>query len=153
MFVNAVKPEIRWDVLGPVELRSSGEVVDLGGVRSRALFAALVLKEGRAASRAELIDLIWGERPPDTAANQLQIAVHRVRTALTSAGLDAHRVLRREGTGYVLDPPPEVGCRAQSANTGPPSPARGMTNAYFRLCSLLPQRRPAEGAACPPTPP
>ncbi|GIG69002.1 AfsR/SARP family transcriptional regulator [Phytomonospora endophytica] len=93
----------RLRVLGPVELLVDGRDVDLGGLRSRALVTALALTPGDVASTDRLIDLVWGAEPPKTAANQLQIAVHRVRTALTEAGLDAHATLRREGGGYVLD--------------------------------------------------
>ncbi|HEY1179538.1 MAG TPA: BTAD domain-containing putative transcriptional regulator, partial [Phytomonospora sp.] len=90
-------------VLGPVELSAGAGPVDLGGVRSRALITALALTPGDVAPADRLIALVWGAEPPKTAPNQLQIAVHRVRTALTEAGLDAHGTLRREGGGYVLD--------------------------------------------------
>ena len=90
-------------VLGPVELLVGERPVDLGGVRSRALITALALWPGEVVPSERLIALVWGEERPRTVANQLQIAVHRVRTALADSGQDAHRILRREAGGYLLD--------------------------------------------------
>lgn len=90
-------------VLGPVELLVGDHPVGLGGVRSRALVAALAVRAGEVVSTERLIDLVWGEDPPKTVANQLQIAVHQVRQAITAAGVDAHRTLRTDAGGYTLD--------------------------------------------------
>ncbi|GLZ80025.1 regulatory protein AfsR [Actinorhabdospora filicis] len=90
----------RVHLLGPVALTHDDIPADLGGSRSRAVFAVLALHAGRAVQRHELIDAVWGADAPKTAANQLQIAVHRVRAALGEAG---HRLLRLEPGGYVLD--------------------------------------------------
>jgi DNA-binding SARP family transcriptional activator len=47
-------------------------------------------------SRDRLIDALWGERPPATAANALQVQVHALRRRL-----GAERIVR-EAPGYRL---------------------------------------------------
>ncbi|GLZ80027.1 SARP family transcriptional regulator [Actinorhabdospora filicis] len=87
-------------VLGPAVLLAHGAPVDLGGTRPRAVFAALAERAGTPVPATDLIAHVWGQDPPRTVANQLQIAVHRVRAAL---GADGHRLLRLEPGGYVLE--------------------------------------------------
>ncbi len=74
--------ELRFSVLGPVTVLRDGVDIDLGPVKQRALLAALLLRRGRVASRAGLVDAVWGEEPPASAANALQVYVHGLRRAL-----------------------------------------------------------------------
>ena len=87
--------ELRFSVLGPVTVLRDGVDIDLGPVKQRALLAALLLRRGRVASRAGLVDAVWGEQPPASAANALQVYVHGLRRAL---GTTASRRWR-PGTG------------------------------------------------------
>jgi len=54
-------------VLGPVEVIEAGRSLPLGGPKPRALLAHLLLAAGRAVSREELVDELWGDAPPPTA--------------------------------------------------------------------------------------
>jgi predicted ATPase/DNA-binding SARP family transcriptional activator len=83
-------------LLGPVEVEQDGHVVAVGGRRQRALLAHLLLHANTVVPRDRLIDALWGERPPDTAANALQVAVHGLRKLL-----GADRIVTR-GSGYLL---------------------------------------------------
>jgi predicted ATPase/DNA-binding SARP family transcriptional activator len=87
-------------VLGPLEVSAGGAPLPLGGPRQRALLAVLLLNGGRVVSRDRIVDAIWGENPPATATNAVQVAVHELRKLL---GTD--RVLT-QGTGYrvVVEP-------------------------------------------------
>ncbi len=87
-------------ILGPVEARSDSGPVDLGRPKQRALLAALLLRAGAAIPRDVLVDALWGERPPASAVQSLQVYVHGLRKAL-----GAERIETR-GTSYrvVLDP-------------------------------------------------
>jgi DNA-binding SARP family transcriptional activator len=76
---------VRIGVLGPVELVAGGPA-RLGGVKERCLLAALTVRCGEAVSAAALVDALWGDRPPRTAAKTLQNYVLRVRRALGSTG-------------------------------------------------------------------
>ncbi|MFL5780460.1 MAG: ATP-binding protein [Thermoleophilaceae bacterium] len=83
-------------ILGPLEVAVDGGVVPLGGGKQRALLAVLLLHANEVLSSDRLIDSLWGERPPDTAAKALQVHVSQLRKAL---GPD---VLRTQPPGYVL---------------------------------------------------
>lgn len=69
-------------ILGWLEVRGDGAPVAVGGARLRALLARLALDAGHAVSTGALIDALWGEEPPDGAANALQSLVSRLRRAL-----------------------------------------------------------------------
>ncbi|GLZ80802.1 SARP family transcriptional regulator [Actinorhabdospora filicis] len=90
-------------VLGSPEVAVDDDVRPIKGARTRALYAALVLNAGKVLPAADLIATVWGADAPKTAANQLQIAVHRLRGVLTEAGLDGALITREPG--YILLPP------------------------------------------------
>ena len=83
-------------ILGPLEVVDQERRVVLGGPKQRALLAILLLCRGEAVSSDRLIDQLWGERPPATAAKTLQGYVSHLRKAL---GDD---VLFTRGGGYEL---------------------------------------------------
>ncbi len=74
---------MRFGVLGAVAAwGEDGTQVAVGGPRSRTLLALLALEAGRFVPAERLIDGMYGEYPPDGAANALQSQVSRLRTAL-----------------------------------------------------------------------
>jgi predicted ATPase/DNA-binding SARP family transcriptional activator len=74
---------MRFGVLGAVAAwQPDGTQVAVGGPRSRTLLALLALEAGRFVPAERLIDGMYGEYPPDGAANALQSQVSRLRTAL-----------------------------------------------------------------------
>ena len=74
---------MRIGVLGATAAwRPDGAPVAVGGPRSRALLALLALDAGRFVSAERLIDGMYGEAPPEGAANALQSQVSRLRSAL-----------------------------------------------------------------------
>ncbi len=87
-------------VLGPLQVLRDGEPVPLAGRRERALLAQFLLRANEVVSRERLVDGLWGEDPPETAANALQVAVHGLRKAL-----GRERIATR-GNGYVLNVAP-----------------------------------------------
>ncbi|HEX4759728.1 MAG TPA: helix-turn-helix domain-containing protein, partial [Thermoleophilaceae bacterium] len=60
----------------------------LGGPRQKALLAILLLHHGEVVSSDRLIDELWGERPPATAAKTLQGYVSHLRKALGNGLLE-----------------------------------------------------------------
>ncbi len=83
-------------ILGPFEAVHDGESLPLGGARQRALLAVLVLHRREVLSTDRLIDELWGERPPATAAKIVQGYVWHLRRALGEG------VIVTRGRGYVL---------------------------------------------------
>jgi YVTN family beta-propeller protein len=83
-------------VLGPLEVAVNGGPLPLGGRKQRLLLADLLLARGAVVSRDKLIDGLWGERPPASAAESLDTYVYRLRRTV---GHD--RLLRAPG-GYRL---------------------------------------------------
>jgi DNA-binding SARP family transcriptional activator len=83
-------------VLGPLHVFDGAREVPIGGARERTLLAALAVRPGDALSADQLVDALWRERPPRSAAKQLQNHVLRVRKAL---GTDA---IRTAQAGYAL---------------------------------------------------
>ena len=91
-------------ILGPLEVVEDGRILDLGGPKQRALLAALLLRANEVVSQDALIDDLWGESPPTTAAKTLQAYVSRLRKALAGPDDEARTAARLEthGHGYVL---------------------------------------------------
>src|SRR5215471_11389923 len=83
-------------VLGPLEVRDGDGPIPLGGAKQRALLAMLLLHPNEVVSRDRLIDGLWGEQPPTTAARSLDSHVSRLR-----ALLGPNRIERR-APGYLL---------------------------------------------------
>jgi predicted ATPase/DNA-binding SARP family transcriptional activator len=70
-------------ILGPIEATADGgRALDLGGPKPRALLAHLLLGAGRPISRDALVDELWGERPPPTARDSLNVHAGLLRRAL-----------------------------------------------------------------------
>jgi DNA-binding SARP family transcriptional activator len=66
----------------------------LPGRQGRLLFAYLVLNRDRDCGRAELIDLLWPERPPAAAETALSALLSKLRRALGEGVLAGRSELR-----------------------------------------------------------
>ncbi len=95
---------IEFRLLGPLEVWRGGQQLPVGGAKPRAVLAILLLHAGRVVSTDELIDALWGERPPASAANALQAHVSALRRTLEphrgTSGAD--RLLITRAPGYLL---------------------------------------------------
>jgi predicted ATPase/DNA-binding SARP family transcriptional activator len=87
---------VRFGTLGPLEVTVDGRQVSLGGRRQRALLALLLLHANTVVSRHRLIDGVWGEEPPPSASESLDVYLYRLRKLI---GPDR---LRRQAGGYIL---------------------------------------------------
>jgi DNA-binding SARP family transcriptional activator len=92
----------RIGILGPVELRGP---VHLGGAMERCLLAALAVHCGEAVSAASLVDALWDDDPPRTAAKTLQNYILHVRRAM--AGVEGLTIVTQP-SGYCLRAAPET---------------------------------------------
>lgn len=92
---------MRFQILGPCEAYQDGSPLPLGGVKQRALLAALLLDAGRVVSADRLIDDLWGEEAPFQARHNLQELVSQLRRTLRTAGTGEYIVTR--ASGYVIE--------------------------------------------------
>src|SRR5262249_24394597 len=83
-------------ILGPLLVSDHGKALAVAGT-PRALLALLLLERGKALGRERLIDGLWGDEPPETAAKAVQVFAARLRKALP--GLP----LATRGAAYVLE--------------------------------------------------
>lgn len=70
---------LEFHILGPLEVVDGEEVLHLGGQKQRALLALLLLDPNRVVSTDRIVDALWGEQPPRTAATSLQNFVSQLR--------------------------------------------------------------------------
>jgi DNA-binding SARP family transcriptional activator len=85
---------LEFRILGPFEVLDDERPIRLGGPQQRALLAILLVHRGKAVSSDRLIDELWGERPPATAAKTVQGYVSHLRKALGDG------LLETRGGGY-----------------------------------------------------
>ena len=83
-------------ILGRLEVLEHGQPLALGGAKQRAVLAILLLHRREAVSVDRLVDELWGERPPPTAAQTIRVYVSRLRKTL------GDRVVETQGRGYLL---------------------------------------------------
>ena len=73
---------LEFRILGPLEVREDDVPLQLGGQKQRALLALLLLEANRVVSTDRIVDALWGEQPPRTAATSLQNFVSQLRKLL-----------------------------------------------------------------------
>ena len=81
-------------ILGPVEALVDRRPATLGAPKQRALLALLLVNRRRVVPAEQLIDGLWGEEPPASALQSLQVYVHGLRRALGSERIET------TGRGY-----------------------------------------------------
>jgi DNA-binding SARP family transcriptional activator len=88
-------------VLGSLEVSDETGPLLLGGQKQRSVLALLLLEAPRPVPTDRLIDLLWGEQPPRTAATSLQNFISQLRKSLGPG------VLVTKSPGYALAIAPE----------------------------------------------
>ena len=89
-------------LLGRLEVADDGHPLPLGGLRCRAVLAVLSVAANRFVSVGRVIDEVWGERPPATAANVIQGHISDLRRTLGRDAIetrdDAYRLVAPSGS-------------------------------------------------------
>jgi len=88
-------------ILGPLEVLSDGQALDLGGAKQRALLAVLLLDANNVVSTDRLIAALWEDEPPETAPKAIQVYVSGLRKLLGKERLETRT------PGYVLAVAPD----------------------------------------------
>ncbi len=89
---------MRFGLLGPFEVRSGDEEIEIAAPKQRAVLALLLLHRGEPVSVDRLATELWGDEPPATATKTVQVYVAQLRKALGEG------VLLTQGRGYALKP-------------------------------------------------
>ena len=92
-------------VLGPLEVTAGGQSLQVGGARTRAVLAMLLVHVNQVVSADRLAEELWPDHPAARAAANLQVRLSELRKALRSAG-EADRLVTRP-PGYLLRAAPE----------------------------------------------
>src|SRR5215211_6524287 len=87
---------MQYRVLGSLEVLNGEGPVALQGTKQRALLTILLLSANQVVPRDRLVDNLWGDHPPETAVESVQVYVSRLRKVLPPESL----LLR--SSGYVL---------------------------------------------------
>ncbi|HEY3182790.1 MAG TPA: BTAD domain-containing putative transcriptional regulator [Gaiellaceae bacterium] len=98
-------------LLGPLQVLRDGRPVLLGGARQRAVLAVLVLHANEVVGTERLVDAVWGDEAPLTAAKIVHNNVSQLRKLLepdvASGGGGSYELLVRHRAGYELRIEPE----------------------------------------------
>jgi len=73
---------VKLGVLGPLQVRKGGAPVPIPGAKPRAILTMLGLRSGSVVPADTLIELLWGNEPPRTAAKALQTHISSLRRSL-----------------------------------------------------------------------
>ena len=90
------RQDMRFRILGPLDVEAEGRAVALGGAKPRAVLAVLLLHANEPVSAERLALALWGEDAPAGAVKTVQVHVSRLRKALADAD-----VLTSTGTAYT----------------------------------------------------
>jgi DNA-binding SARP family transcriptional activator/class 3 adenylate cyclase len=91
----------RFRLLGPLEVHGDEGPLALGGQKQKKVLAVLLLNAGRVVSTDQLVDAVWGNNAPKTAATSLQNFVSQLRKVVGAA------TLVTKPPGYVLRVEPD----------------------------------------------
>ena len=95
----ATRQDIEVHVLGPLAVEANGREVHVAGSQRRRLLALLASRPGRMVHVDAIVDALWGEDPPPSAAKTVQSHVVRLRRSLS--GIDGELIETVAG-GYRL---------------------------------------------------
>jgi DNA-binding SARP family transcriptional activator/class 3 adenylate cyclase len=91
---------VEFRILGPLEVVAGQRRLEVKPAKARTLLALLLLDPGRPVSADRLIDELWGDAPPSSAAVSLRVLVSRLRETLRCSG--ARDAIETRSPGYAL---------------------------------------------------
>lgn len=97
--------DVRFQLLGPVEVHRDGRPVPIRGPQPRCVLAMLLLSAGTTTSAERLVEALWGDDPPRDPGSVLKLHVSRLRSLL--AGHPDVELTTAGRHGYRLDVPAE----------------------------------------------
>lgn len=98
---------LRVSLLGPLEIRCDTRELTPTAPKVRQVLALLALRHNHIVQTAELIDELWGMRPPRSALTTLQTYIYLLRKILAVDRADDPQALCTKPYGYSLTMSPE----------------------------------------------
>ncbi|MFC7480385.1 BTAD domain-containing putative transcriptional regulator [Luedemannella flava] len=108
--IHTTRASLRFQILGPVRAWLGDDELDLGAVKQRAVLATLLVNLNRPVPVAQIVDAVWGDRPPENGPNVVQKYVAGLRRTLEpgrSARAPGQLIALTDG-GYVLTAPADA---------------------------------------------
>lgn len=93
--------QLRFHILGSLEVTKENQRIAIGGARQRTILALLLLNPGRIVSVDTLVETVWNGRPPATARTQVAICIAALRKRFKAEGCD-NEVIVTAHPGYLL---------------------------------------------------
>ncbi|KUN24149.1 transcriptional regulator [Streptomyces antibioticus] len=100
--------EMRFGVLGPVEVLRDGAALELGPRQRRLLLVRLLIEDGRPVSQDTLLNDLWPTDRPTGAASSVRAHVSRLRAVLDPVRQGRSAMLVSGPSGYALKVPREA---------------------------------------------
>ncbi|MFM9695486.1 AfsR/SARP family transcriptional regulator [Streptomyces europaeiscabiei] len=100
--IKSLGGQVEFRVLGPVEVWLHGQRLPPFPRKPTALLTAGLVDAGKLVSVDRLVDAVWGDRPPASAAKLVQGYVLRLRQVLHRT--DTREVITTRPRGYVFEP-------------------------------------------------
>jgi SARP family transcriptional regulator, regulator of embCAB operon len=92
---------LRYELLGPLRVVDAGAVSFVGPRKVEVLLALLLARADQVVSTDQLINEIWGDRPPRRANATIHVYVSQLRKFLSGAGCTFDPIVTRP-PGYML---------------------------------------------------
>ncbi len=86
LWTAGTSERVRVLVLGPLSIEHDGSPVHVAGTHRRRLLAYLASRAGRVVGVDAIVDALWGDDPPPSAAKTIQSHVARLRSSLSGVG-------------------------------------------------------------------
>ncbi|MBC6448110.1 tetratricopeptide repeat protein [Actinokineospora xionganensis] len=96
-------PRVRVGILGPLSVDHGDRAIGVGALKQRTLLALLALRVGTTVRHDEIVDVLWGEDPPESCLGLVHTYISRLRRALTAASRRNADVIASTPGGYRLD--------------------------------------------------
>ncbi len=88
-------------ILGPLEIRIDGQLLDMSAPRLRAVLGALLLSPGQTVSTRHLAESVWEDNLPADPANQVAACISLLRRMFRQGGVSQELLVTRR-PGYKL---------------------------------------------------
>lgn len=94
--------ELRFGILGPLEISAGFRSLPLGTPKQRAVLATLIIHRNRPVGIDSLIDAAWEQDRPEGSRATVYTYVSNLRRLVSTTGADSHSILASAPPGYRL---------------------------------------------------